>query len=137
MVSRPAAAADSTGTNVPVEIVDPPEQLLPLSVLELDLTAPVEGWTAYLNSRSIPVVEDDLGRLAVARDAARRLFHRQWRAQLPSGVPWYEIPPDVLPVVAMTQADRDAQPKPLSPLQEALSGESMVYHRLGSTPDEE
>ena len=34
--------------------------------------------------------------------------------------------------VAMTQADRDAQPKRLSPLQEALSGESMVYHRLVS-----
>jgi len=77
-------------------------------------------------------VIDDIGRSAIARADARQLFdeHRenearkaqmreaaerqaierdqQWRAQLSGGVPWYEIPPGVLPVVAMTQADRGA-----------------------------
>jgi hypothetical protein len=43
-------------------------------VLELDLLAPGEGWAAYLDSCSIPVVKDDLGRLATSRADARRLF---------------------------------------------------------------
>jgi hypothetical protein len=36
----------------------------------------------------------------------------------------------------MTAADRAAQPKRLSPLQDALSGESMTFHRLPSTDEE-
>ena len=43
-------------------------------MLKLDLLAPGEGWGAYLDSRSIPVVKDDLGRLAISRADARRLF---------------------------------------------------------------
>lgn len=86
----------------------------------------------------------DIGRLSISRGNARRLFDerreaearkaemraesekraveadRQWRSQLPRGVPWYEVPDGVLPVVAMTAADRAAQPRRLSPLQEAL-----------------
>jgi hypothetical protein len=163
MFSRPAVADPTTHVDV-----DPPEasvdtrgyQLIPLSVLELDLPAP-ESWSAYLADRGISITIDDIGRAAITRDDARRLFDegreaeargremaaeferqaieqdRQWRASLPSGLPWYEIPPDVLPVVAMTQADRDAQPRRLTPLQESLAGESMTYHRLDSTPDDE
>jgi hypothetical protein len=137
----------------PTHDVKVPAELVPLSVLSLDLEAPSSaGWAAYLTGRGIEVLVDDLGRSSISRVDARQLFDehrenearkarqreaaerqaieldRQWRAQLPSGVPWYEIPPDVLPVVAMTQADRDAQPKRLTPVQEALAGESMTYH---------
>jgi hypothetical protein len=111
------------------------ETLIPLSHLELDLDPPADGWARYLTDRGVAVTLDDLRRSAISRADARQLFdeHRanqvrarevaarqerqaveqdqQWRTNLPSGLPWYEIPPDVLPVVAMTQADRDAQPK--------------------------
>ena len=145
----------------PAPVMDPPERLVPLVELELSLAAPVEGWATHLADRGIAIVLDDLGRSAVARDAARRLFdeHRElevrrvemaaemerraveadqaWRSQLPHGLPWWEIPDGVLPVVAMTQADRDAQPKRMTPLQEALSGESLTYHSLHPAPDDE
>lgn len=118
--------------------------LIPISHLELDLSPPVEGWAVYLADRRIEIVLDDIGRLSISRGNARRLFDerreaearkaemraesekraveadRQWRSQLPRGVPWYEVPDGVLPVVAMTAADRAAQPRRLSPLQEAL-----------------
>jgi hypothetical protein len=38
------------------------------------LAVPVEGWTAYLHERNIPVVVDDLGREAIARSDARQLL---------------------------------------------------------------
>ncbi len=140
--------------------VVPSEQLVPLSVLALDLPAPAEGWTGYLNSRGVAIVTDDLGRVAITRDDARRLFvekreaeargremaaeverqaieqDRQWRANLPSGMPWYEIPDGVLPVVAMTQAAHDARPRRATPLEEAFSGEGMTFHSLGPDGDE-
>lgn len=143
-------------------VMDPSEQLVALSVIALDLPEPSGvGWAAYLADRGIAIVLDDLGRSAITKAAARQLFterrenevrarevaarqerqaiesDRQFRAQLPHGVPWYEIPDGVLPVVAMTQADRDSQPKRLSPLQEALSGEPMTYHSLHPAPDDE
>jgi hypothetical protein len=134
--------------------------LVPLSHLSLDLPAPATGWQAELERRGIKVVTDDIGRQAVSRGDARQLFDehrdnearkaqmreaaerqavesdRQWRAQLSRGVPWYEVPDGVLPVVAMTAADHDTQPKRTSPLQEALAGESLTYHRLPSTDEE-
>ena len=135
-------------------------ELIPVSHLALDLSVPAEGWHAYLSSRSIEIFIDDLGRSAIARVDARRLFDehrenearkaemravaereaiesdRQWRASLPHGLPWYDVSDGVLPVVAMTQAARDAQPKRLSPLQEALSGQSLTYHPLPVQGDE-
>ena len=54
--------------------VDPPEELVPLSVLALDLAQPAEGWNIYLAGRGITVTVDDLGRTAIARGDARRLF---------------------------------------------------------------
>jgi hypothetical protein len=143
------------------DVIEPLEPLVPLSVIQLDLDGPAEGWASYLASRDIAVVLDDIGRLSISRDAARQLFDerreaearkaemraesekraveadRQWRSQLPRGVPWYEVPDGVLPVVAMTQAARDAQPKRLSPLQEALSQSSMTFHSFAPTSDEE
>ena len=50
------------------------KQLVPLSVLELDLPAPGEGWAAYLADRDISITIDDIGRASVARSDARRLF---------------------------------------------------------------
>jgi hypothetical protein len=36
----------------------------------------------------------------------------------------------------MLAADRDAQPKRTTPLQEALAGESLIYHPLAQTGEE-
>ena len=58
-------------------------------------------------------------------------------AGLRRGVPWYEIPAGVLPVVAMTQSARDAQPKRRSVLDDALAGDgSMVFHPPRDDKDE-
>lgn len=132
-----------------------------MSVLSLDLPEPPLGWAAYLNAKGVEVVGDDIGRASISRDAARQLFDeyradevrkaehrarqereaieadRQFRAQLPRGLSWVDVPPGVLPVVAMTAADRAAQPKRTSVLQEALSGESMTFHRFSPAEDEQ
>jgi hypothetical protein len=153
---RPAPAAKPDH-----DVIEPLEPLVPLSVIQLDLDGPAEGWASYLASRDIAVVLDDIGRLSISRDAARQLFDerreaearkaemraesekraveadRQWRSQLPRGVPWYEVPDGVLPVVAMTAADRAAQPKRTSVLQEALANSGgMTYHSLAQTDED-
>jgi hypothetical protein len=142
------------------EAVAPPD-LVPLSVLSLDLPAPVEGWTAYLNAKDIEVVDDDLGRSAVTRSDAKRLFDEAReaeerkaqrrklaeaqavaddqirRAQIWRGVPADHMPPDIAPAAVMLQASRDARPKRTSVLQEALAGsETLTYHPL-PTSDED
>jgi hypothetical protein len=156
MFSRPAAAADPP---TDVDVGDPPE-LIPLSVLALDLAEPAEGWSAFLADRGISITIDDIGRASISRSDARRLFDerreaeargremaaererqmieqdRLWRSQLPHGLPWYEIPDGVLPVVAMTQADRDAQPRRRSMLEESLSGSSLTFHPIVPDDDE-
>lgn len=58
------------------------------------------------------------------------------RASIWRGVPADHMPPGVAPAAAMLQSAHDPEPKRTSPLQEALSGESMTYHRLPSTEDE-
>jgi hypothetical protein len=65
-----AAAAEPTSsvTNVTAE------PLIPLSHLELDLPVPEIGWPAYLSSRDIALVEDSIGRSAVASADARMLI---------------------------------------------------------------
>jgi hypothetical protein len=138
----------------PAPVVPAPAGLIPLSQLSLDVDEPSVGWAVYLADHNIPVDFDDIGRPAVSRADARQLLDEQhenearvrevarrqeqqaieadqrFRAALPVGVSWYEIPDGVLPVVAMTQAARDAQPKRTTPLEEALSGESMIFHPL-------
>ena len=137
---------------VPVEV--PPAELIPLSHLSLDLSTPVTGWSAFLTVRNIAIVSDDVGRDSITKADARTLIaekhenerraqevakqneqrmieaDRVHRAQIWGGLHWAEIPDGVLPVQAMTQAAHDAQPKRLSPLQEALAGESMTYHPI-------
>lgn len=59
----------------------PADDLIPISHLELDLPAPVEGWSAYLSSRDIAIVEDSIGRSAVASADARMLISEQREAE--------------------------------------------------------
>jgi hypothetical protein len=131
----------------------PAGEPIPLSHLELDLPArSVGGWSHYLAECNIAIVNDDLGRACIARADARRLFEekraaeqkaremaeaneqqaieadRQWRAGLPKGAAWYDVPPGVLPVVAMTAAAKDALPRRRSVLEDAFAGaETTMY----------
>jgi hypothetical protein len=144
----------------PAPIVVPPAELIPLSVLGLNVSAPVGGWEPFLTVRNLEILVDDIGRPSVSRDDARTLIaekhenerraqevakrneqrmiesDRVRRESIWGGLPWYELPDGVLPVVAMTAADKAAQPKRMSPLQEALSGESMTYHPIAPNGDE-
>jgi hypothetical protein len=136
---------------------DVPADLIPLSVIQLDLDAPAEGWASYLASRDIAITLDDLGRSAISRDAARQLFaeqragevrkaemraesekraveaDRQWRARLPRGLPWYEVPDGVLPATAMLATAKAEQPRRTPTQNEWLFGEvddTMVFHPI-------
>ena len=142
--------------------VDPTEPFVPLSQLALDLAAPAEGWPAYLSSRDIAVVIDDLGRLSISRTDARQLFDerrenearkaemraaaeraaveadQQFRAQLWPGIPADLMPPGAAPAAVMLQVDKDSRPRRLTPLPEALSNsEGLTYHSLAPTPEGE
>jgi hypothetical protein len=121
-----------------------PAGLIPLSHLALDLEPPPAGWPDFLGRRAIAFVPDDLGRDCVRRQDARRLLDEQreaglrraklramqeaeavendqrFRAELYSGQPWWLSPPGVTAAQAWTQADRDAQPKRVTPTQEWL-----------------
>jgi hypothetical protein len=146
----------------PTHVEESTSELIPLSILQLDLPAPVEGWNSYLNSRSIPVVEDDLGRAAVARSVARMLLAEQReqearsrelaaererqaieadrlrRAQIHPGIPAYLIPDGVSPGLAMAQAERLSQKSVRTTLLEhelSGAGDTMVFHSF--VPDEE
>jgi hypothetical protein len=142
--------------------VDPCEQLVPLSVLELDLTAPVEGWSNFLADRGISITIDDIGRASVSRSDARQLLTEQReaevrrrekaaelerqaieadqlrQAQIWKGVPAGLIPADVHPATAMLHAARDAaRPRRESVLQHALSNsDGMTFHSYGPDGDE-
>jgi hypothetical protein len=132
------------------------EPFIALSVLGLDIDEPGNGWAAYLAERDIKVQIDDLGRAAVGRDDARRLFtekreaeqkarelaarneraaeekDRAWRASLPRGAAWYDVPPGVHPATAMLQHAKDALPRRTPSHAEWLFGEAdtMTYHEL-------
>ena len=59
-----------------------PPDLIPLSVLALDLPRPGEGWADFLGRRAIAFVPDDLGRDCVRRQDARRLLDERRADQL-------------------------------------------------------
>jgi hypothetical protein len=68
---------------LPVKVVEvPADDLIPLSVLSLDLPVPPIGWVAYLNNVGIEILTDDVGRASIHRHDARRLFdeHREAEA---------------------------------------------------------
>jgi hypothetical protein len=60
---------------------------------------------------------------------ARRL------AQLSPGIPAHLIPDGVTPVTAMLQAAHDARPRRATMLDEALRGQSMVFHPIRDEAD--
>src|SRR5215218_4370555 len=131
---------------LPVEdVADPWSDLLPLSLLSLEMAAP-DDWRAHLEARGVAVVVDDVGRLAVSRGDARALLaeyrdmvareqeaaagrreavereaeerDRRWRAQLWRGLPAEQVPEGVAPAAAMLQMAADERPKRTSVLQE-------------------
>ena len=139
---------------VVMDPADPADDLIPISAIALDLAAepPAGGWIAYLASRGIPIVLDDLGRDCINRADGRQLFDekheaevrrreaiarneqraieadRLHRSQIWQGVPADSLPVGVAPAAAMLQSAKDAQPKRESPMEEAFSGKSMTYH---------
>jgi hypothetical protein len=133
------------------------EPLIPLSILELDLAeAPRSGWAAYLAGQGISIEFDDVGRRAISRGDAKKLLDQQRqaeirrqdqlarleqqaveadelrRAQIWKGVPADSLPVGVSASDAMVAAAKDAQPKRVTPFQEALAGESLTYHAWGN-----
>jgi hypothetical protein len=61
----------------------------------------------------------------------------QRQAGLHRGVPWYAIPDGVAPAAAMLQASKDAQPRRVTPLQEALSQSgTLTFHPIHDTGEE-
>jgi hypothetical protein len=128
--------------------------LIPLSHLELDLPAPGSGWDAYLTGRGIQIVLDHIGRSAISSADARQLFDeqrevearrrdvaarqeqqaieadRRFRAALPKGLHWSEIPVGVSAAEMWAAAEKDAKPKRRTPLEDAFAGEGMVFHSI-------
>jgi hypothetical protein len=135
------------------------DDLVPLSVLALDLPQPPEGWPVFLGRRGVAFLPDDLGRDSVSRSDARRLLDEKRedelrrahlcaeaereaveadqlrRALLYKGVPADLVPPGVHPATAMLQAAQDAGPRRVSPVEEALGGSGMTYHSMRSMPE--
>ena len=140
---------------LPLKVVEvPADDLVPLSHLGLDLPVPPIGWTAYLNNVDIEILTDDVGRAAIHRHDARRLFDehhanevrkaelraaaekraieadQQLRAQMPAGV---RVPDGMTYAEAAMQAELDAlsyRRRRRSPLEDALDNGGMTFHSL-------
>jgi hypothetical protein len=137
-----------------VRIPEMREPLIPLSILELDLPAPTNGWAAGLAELGIEVRLDDLGRACVARGDARRLFEERraeqaeaeqrqrkaaeasdrWHQEhyvTPNGVHWTQIPSGMTAgqYLAMTDPDRQ-RGKRRTPLEDALANDGMTFYSL-------
>ena len=143
-----------------IDVIDV-ANLIPLSHLALDLDPPAVGWAAYLTGRGIEIVLDSVGRKAISSDDARQLFterresearkreamaqqeqraieqDQQFRAQVWGGVRADHMPPGAAPAAVMLQAAKDAEPRRLTPLQEALTREGMTFHSLAPTPGDD
>ena len=149
---------------LPVEdVADPWSDLLPLSLLSLEMDAPSD-WRPYLEARGVAVVPDDVGRdsvsrsdartllaesrarLAAEREAAARRYElreheaeiqdRERRAQIWQGVAASSFPAGVSAASVMVAALRDSRPRRESVLQEALSGDSLTFHPIQPVSDE-
>jgi hypothetical protein len=135
---------------------------VPLVVLELSLTAPVE-WAAFLGDRGMSIVIDDIGRPSVSRSDARQLLDEQReaearnrevmerreqqfiqqdrirRASMPTGIPAGLIPDNLRPTEALMLAGEGSGPRAKSVHEQLLerelgSGESLVFQSF--SPDE-
>jgi hypothetical protein len=136
-------------------------ELIPLSVLALDLPEPVGGWAHELAGRGAVVVEDDLGRPSVPREVARALFaehreqqeavarrraaleqqaiekDRQFRAGLPPGVPLSAVPAGVAPGLAMMLSDPFPTERRETMVEHSLANPrgGLVFHPLRHNED--
>lgn len=129
----------------PVSAMADASELVPLSVLSLDLAEPATGWAADLGARGIAIVPDDIGRAAVSRDDARRLiadrrdearaaearqreatermdaeFEARRQAQLPPGLAADRVPEGMTAAEFMMALGRDKAPRRISPMEEFL-----------------
>lgn len=119
--------------------------LVPVTHLALDIPEPGNGWPAELASRGIPVVDDDIGRPAIAIGAARDLVaehreneaikarhrvemerqaveaDRRFRASLPAGIGPDSVPIGVSPAELMMLSD---------PLDQSARRQSVLEHAL-------
>jgi hypothetical protein len=143
----------------PHDVAVPPD-LIPLSILTLDLNPSPLAWDAYLAGRNIPIVLDHIGRSAISSADARQLLDerredelrqarirqaaeqraveqdQQWRAQLPAGIAWHQIPPGATAADVWAQRERDSRPKRRTPLEDALAGDGMTYRPLQPEADQ-
>jgi hypothetical protein len=133
------------------------DELIALSVLELDLDRPaIGGWHSHLGRLGVAVVQDDLGRDSISRDAARELFTEQreqreladrkreeidrqaverdqaFRAGLGGGIPADAVPAGMTAGMLMMASDPELQrPRRESVLDHALSREEgLTYHPI-------
>lgn len=158
---RSSPDIERTESNTPraVAQVDPSE-LIPLSVLALDLPVPAEGWANFLGRRGITLRPDHIGRDAISSHDAQVLLHEQRanelraaklrqlaeaeaveadqlrRSQIWQGVSADDLPIGVAPAAAMLAAGKAARPRRQSVLQHALgnTGE-LVFHPLRDEGD--
>jgi len=127
------------------------EPFIPLSVLSLDLDEPGNGWAAGLADLGIRVHVDDIGRLAIARSDARKLFEKKREgeqraremterndarlegerlARLPRGIPAGAIPAGMSPTEYLLMAGGEYNPRRRSMIEDALSGTDMVIRDI-------
>jgi hypothetical protein len=156
MFRNPDPVAELANNDVAVPADDP----VPLSHLALDLPEPPVGWITYLNGRGIDLVDDDIGRKSISRadawqllderreDEARRRelaqrrereaieADRAFRAALPKGLHWTDIPVGVSAAQMWAQAEKDSRPRRRSVLDDALSNQGSVYHPIPHDADE-
>jgi hypothetical protein len=121
------------------------EQVVLLAELDRDLGEKPLGWAVELAERGIEVIEDDLGRAAVDREAARLLFsehraqqevaarrrkeieqraveaYQRLRASLPAGVSAGAVPPGMSALQLVMAND---------PMLQVVRRESPIEHAL-------
>lgn len=137
-------------------------QLIPLSHLELDHPAPVEGWNAFLGRKGVEICNDGIGRPSIASDDARRLlteraeaeerraellrqadeqaaaFDREWRRSIGAG-----ISPDAYAGMSYVEAARESeldnlgyQPRASVVADAFADPDSITFHPLTGEPAE-
>ena len=155
---------------IPYEVpaADPaaPAGLVPLAELAAEgwgwdvprIATPRAAVDALAHQLGAEVLTDDLGRRAVSRDVARRLFAerraaeaKQYEAQqrrdaeavelaannpVRGGIPADRVPDGVSPAAAMLQAAQDDEPRRTSVLEEALSNRDDIVFRSFDRGDE-
>ena len=108
---------------------------VPVSVLALDYPAPVEGWHVFLAAKGIRIVSDHVGRDAIdCRDASRLFAEKRerelriaalqkvaeaeaiaadeaFRASLPRGKSWLDMPLGESPASVMLEEAKAEQPR--------------------------